>query len=141
MAKPQTATASTNHARPRITLTASDHERLWDLAQAAMNSIPEAASNLAEELDRARVLPKGQSANTVGMGADVEFKDETTGKIQRMTLVYPSEADIARGRVSVLTPIGTALIGLGVGQSITWETRTGDVKRLTVIAIHKPPSD
>jgi hypothetical protein len=51
-------------------------------------------------------------------------------KVQKVTLVYPGEADISRGKISVLTPIGT-------GQPITWETRTGDVKRLTVLNLHK----
>ena len=55
-----------------------------------------------------------------------------------MLLVYPGEADIAAGRVSVLTPIGTALIGLAEGQSIVWQTRTGVSKRLTVLKMEEP---
>lgn len=55
-----------------------------------------------------------------------------------MLLVYPGEADIAAGRVSVLTPIGTALIGLAEGQSIVWQTRTGVSKRLTVLKVEEP---
>ena len=55
-----------------------------------------------------------------------------------MTLVYPREADIADGKVSVLTPIGTALIGLAEGQSILWPTRTGASKRLTVLKVDEP---
>jgi regulator of nucleoside diphosphate kinase len=49
--------------------------------------------------------------------------------------VYPEEADIARGKVSVLTPVGTALIGLQTGQSITWETPSGEVRQLTILAV------
>jgi regulator of nucleoside diphosphate kinase len=71
------------------------------------------------------------------MGCEVAFRDETTGKVQTVTLVYPGEADIAQGKVSVLTPIGTALIGLAAGQSITWETRTGGVRRLTVLKVRQ----
>jgi regulator of nucleoside diphosphate kinase len=52
-------------------------------------------------------------------------------------LVYPGEADIAAGKVSVLTPIGTALIGLAEGQSILWQTRTGAAKRLTVLKVEE----
>jgi regulator of nucleoside diphosphate kinase len=55
-----------------------------------------------------------------------------------VTLVYPGEADISQGRVSVLTPIGTALIGLGVGKSIAWETRTGELRQLTVMQVREP---
>jgi regulator of nucleoside diphosphate kinase len=49
--------------------------------------------------------------------------------------VLPPEADISAGRISVLTPIGAALIGLSPGQSIDWETRDGRVGRLTVESV------
>jgi regulator of nucleoside diphosphate kinase len=52
-----------------------------------------------------------------------------------VTLVYPDEADITKGRVSVLTPIGTALIGVAAGNSIGWRTRSGEMKRLTVLQV------
>jgi regulator of nucleoside diphosphate kinase len=72
------------------------------------------------------------------MGGVVEFRDDMTGKVQTVTLVYPGDADISQGRISVLTPIGTALIGLGVGDSITWETRIGELRQLTVLKIREP---
>jgi regulator of nucleoside diphosphate kinase len=74
------------------------------------------------------------------MGCEVEFRDESNGRIQRVTLVDPSEADIGQGKVSVLTPVGTALIGLRTGTSITWETRTGQLKRLTVMKVRRAPT-
>ena len=52
-----------------------------------------------------------------------------------MTLVYPAQADISQGKISVLTPVGTALIGLRAGHSITWDTRTGETRRLTVLKV------
>jgi regulator of nucleoside diphosphate kinase len=55
--------------------------------------------------------------------------------------VFPSDADIAERRVSVLTPIGAALIGLARGASISWETRTGQRRELTVIAVSPPQSN
>ncbi|AWM85426.1 nucleoside diphosphate kinase regulator [Microvirga sp. 17 mud 1-3] len=126
-------------AKPRITLTAADHEKLSVLANAAANTVPDMAAELAEELDRAHVLSKGKhAADVVCMGCEVEFRDDMTGRVQKVTLVYPNEADIAKGRISVLTPIGTALIGLPVGQSIDWTTRTGDSKRLTVLQVQEP---
>jgi regulator of nucleoside diphosphate kinase len=126
----------TGHLRPQITLTSQDHERLSLLAR---NAMPEVASVLVEELDRAQVLAAEQHpAHTVCMGCQVEFRDDMTGKVQTVTLVYPDEADISLGKISVLTPIGTALIGLHAGQCITWETRMGDVKRLTVLAVREP---
>ena len=132
--------SNNNYSEPHITLTASDHEHLSSLARAAMRSMPEAAANLADELDRAQVLAKGhRPTDVVSMGCQVEFRDESDGRVQKVTLVDPSEADIQQGKVSVLTPVGTALIGLRTGAAITWETRTGQLKRLTVMKVRKAP--
>lgn len=72
------------------------------------------------------------------MGADVTFRDDVTGKTRRVTLVYPHEADIDANKISVLTPIGAALIGLSVSQSIEWQTQTGHWRSLTVLDVHQP---
>jgi regulator of nucleoside diphosphate kinase len=125
--------------RPRIKVTAEDHERLSGLAAAAMERMPEVAACLADELDRAQVIRAGRPATGfVRMGCGVEFRDETTGKVQAVTLVYPGEADIGQGRISVLTPVGAALIGLSAGQSIGWMSRTREAKRLTVLDVREP---
>ena len=71
------------------------------------------------------------------MGSETTFEDDS-GRVQRVTLDYPRDADISEGKISVLTPIGAALIGLKVGQTITWETRTGEIKRLTVREVRQP---
>jgi regulator of nucleoside diphosphate kinase len=131
--------ATSGSIKPRIILTADDHERLSVLANAAANTVPEVAAELSEELDRAHVLPKGRHpVDTVCMGCAVDFRDDMTGRVQTVTLVYPQEADISKGRISVLTPIGTALIGLTVGKSIDWVTRAGESKRLTVLQVREP---
>ncbi|WP_376771050.1 nucleoside diphosphate kinase regulator [Microvirga soli] len=127
------------NAKPRITLTAADHEKLSALAEAALHTMPDVARELTDELDRAHILREGkQRADAVHMGCEVDFRDDTTGRVQTVTLVYPHEADISKGRISVLTPIGTALIGLPLGQSLNWTTRTGELKRLTVLQIRNP---
>ncbi len=54
-----------------------------------------------------------------------------------MTLVFPGEADIAKGKISVLTPIGAALIGLSASQSIDWTSRDGRIHRLTVESVEQ----
>jgi regulator of nucleoside diphosphate kinase len=134
MARERKPGTVTGQLKPRIILTAQDYERLSILARAATNTMPDVASVLVEELDRAHVLARGRHPeHTVCMGCEVEFRDDTTGKLQTVTLVYPDEADISQGKISVLTPIGTALIGLRAGYSITWETRTGDLRQLTVL--------
>ncbi len=126
-----------SETEPSITLTANDYESLSVLARAAAKRMPDVASVLAEELERAHVLADN-SKQSVCMGSVVEFRDDTTGKVQTVTLVYPGDADISRRRISVLTPIGAALIGLDAGASIKWETRTGEPRRLTVLKISEP---
>jgi regulator of nucleoside diphosphate kinase len=70
------------------------------------------------------------------MYSDVTFRDDATKQLRRVILVYPGEEDIALGRISILTPIGTALIGLTEGQTIGWQTATGAPRRLTVMKVH-----
>ena len=137
----ENAAVAGTRAKPRITLSADDYERLSMLAHAARNRMPDLAEELAAEVQRAQVLAKGRRAeNVVCMNSDVQFRDDSTGKVRTITLVYPEEADIAQGKVSVLTPVGTALIGLQAGQSITWETPSGEVRQLTVLTVpgHHP---
>jgi regulator of nucleoside diphosphate kinase len=124
--------------KPPITLTASDHERLSLLARAAATQMPDLASVLTEELERAEIVADGFPEHTVCMGSEVKFRDDSTGKVQTVILVFPAEADIARRRISVLTPVGTALIGMRSGDSITWEARDGDLRRLTVLEARLP---
>ena len=135
----RTTNAEAACLKPQIILSTEDYERLTVLARAAMNRMPELAEGLSEELERAHVIDEdGHLQQVVCMGCDVKFRDEATGRIQDMTLVYPAQADISQGKISVLTPVGTALIGLREGQSITWDTRTGDARRLTVLEVHQP---
>lgn len=130
------ATRSASRLKPRITILAADHERLSTLARAATHTVPDVAAVLSEELDRARVVADTKRAHPfVRMGQEVEFRDDTAGTVRKVTLVYPEQADIGQGRISVLTPIGAALIGVGVGESISWETRNGDMKHLTVLQV------
>jgi regulator of nucleoside diphosphate kinase len=69
------------------------------------------------------------------MGSRVTFRDDVTSQIRAVTLVYPGEADVSLGKISVLTPVGAALIGLSVSQSIEWETQSGGRRSLTVLAV------
>jgi regulator of nucleoside diphosphate kinase len=124
--------------KPPITLSANDYSKLSQLALAAADRMPSVASVLTEELERAHVLADGPSEHSICMGSEVKFRDDTTGKIQNATLVYPSDADISLGRISILTPVGAALIGLSAGDSITWETRMGELRQLTVLKIRQP---
>jgi regulator of nucleoside diphosphate kinase len=128
-----------SRAKPTVTLSAEDYERLSALAHAARKRTPDLAEELVEEIERAHVLPKGKHPqHIVRMNSEVEFRDDTTEKVQRVTLVYPEEADISQRKVSVLTPVGTALIGLQTGHSIAWAAPNGEPRQLTVLLVREP---
>ena len=138
MSMERKATTVGGEIRPQISLTTQDYQQLSKLARAAATTMPDIVSVLSDELERAHVLADGRPAHTVCMGSEVEFRDDASGRTQTVTLVYPDDADIAQRKISVLTPIGTALIGLSAGDSITWETRSGDVRQLTVMQVREP---
>ena len=125
-------TDTKRHRKPAIVLTKTDYERLLRLAEAHALRNPEVSEELMVELDRARVVQNYKIAsNVVRMGSTVRFTSDL-GEDRTVTLVFPGEADIAAGRISILTPIGAALIGLSAGQSIAWVARDGRVHRLHV---------
>ena len=121
--------------RPSIVMTASVRARLVVLADAAMQENPSVARFLHEELARADIVPECTAA-LVTMGSEVKFIDHQSTRAQRCKLVYPDEANDHQS-ISVLTPIGSALLGLGPGQSISW-TNAGKEFRLTVLEILQP---
>lgn len=121
--------------KPAITTTRSDHERLARLAESHIDRNPQVAEELLAELDGARIVDDGRiAADVVRMGSTLRFTSDL-GEDRRVTLVFPGEADISEGKVSVLTPIGVALIGLSAGQSIDWTARDGRLHRLTVESV------
>jgi regulator of nucleoside diphosphate kinase len=121
---------------PPVVLDAAYVARLQTLASSAMNVAPDVADRLLNEIDRATVLPSGDvPSHVVNIGSEVTFRDNDAGRVQTVILVLPQHADIAQRRVSVLTPIGAALIGLAEGASIDWETRDGETRQLTVLRV------
>ena len=94
---------------------------------------------LLDEIDRAAICERPDiPPDVVTMGSSVTFIDEKSGAERTVRLVYPAEADIAEGRMSILTPVGAGLIGLSVGQSINWPDRGGIEHRLTIVAVEQP---
>jgi regulator of nucleoside diphosphate kinase len=105
--------------KPGIIVSETDQRLLTDLATAAFHQGPAVARAHMAEMERARVVHDlSIPPNTVQMGSAVRFRSDD-GRESRITLVFPGLADIAEGRISILTPIGAALIGLSEGQSIT----------------------
>jgi regulator of nucleoside diphosphate kinase len=121
---------------PPVVIDAEYVERLRGLAMAALEHTPEVGDRLLQEVERAQVLPSAEMpANVVNIGSEVTFRDDMAGRVRTVILVLPKYADISERRISVVTPIGAALIGLQEGASIDWLTREGKSRRLTVLKV------
>jgi regulator of nucleoside diphosphate kinase len=95
---------------------------------------------LAPELDRADIVPfRAVPPDVVTMNSRVAFEDETAGEFRIVTIVYPQEADPSEGKVSVMAPVGSALLGLSVGQSIEWCFPDGRPRTLRVVELLYQP--
>ncbi|MGN6496249.1 MAG: nucleoside diphosphate kinase regulator [Tsuneonella sp.] len=126
-------TTSPAAARPPITLAEREADALSELALRNRERHPTVSRLLLEEIDRSETLPDAEMpADVVRMGSQVSFVDARTGERRTVTLVYPGAADLAAGRISILTPVGAGLIGLQVGQSISWPDRSGAERLLTI---------
>ena len=125
---------------PPIVVSSRDFNRLEQLLDSpALRRLP-AAIALTEELTRAEVMPPDKiPPGVVTMHSTVECEDEITHDRHTLTLVYPNEANVGKGHVSILAPVGSALLGLSLGQSIDWSAPDGRKLRLRVIAVRYQP--
>jgi regulator of nucleoside diphosphate kinase len=124
-------------ARRPLVLDAAHVGRLNALASAKRHGAARLAELLRQEAAHAAVLPSDRMpADVVNFGSDVTYRDEAVGAAYTVTLVLPHEADIHRGRVSVLTPVGTALIGRSEGAVVDCEFPAGRMRQLTVLRVH-----
>lgn len=125
---------------PSLIISSRDLARLEALLDSPVLSRHPAAIALMDELNRAEVLPPEQvPADVVTMHSQVECEDMASGETHMLTLVYPNEADVERGRVSVLAPVGSALLGLSVGQQIDWDAPGGRRLKLRVKSVRYQP--
>jgi len=94
---------------------------------------------LASELRRAQVVDSRKvSARIVTMNTRVRLRDLDTQKDMEMTLTFPADADVDAGKLSVLSPVGTAILGYGEGDTIAWTVPAG-TRRLTIEKILYQP--
>ncbi len=126
---------TSTHTNPAIFIAAADYERLTAIAESAAKREPEIAAFLLEELERASIDAPFGDARIVTMGSHVRFRDDTSGRVLDAQLVYPDSADPGARRISILTPVGAALIGLPEGQVMQWRDRGGKNKTLTVLKV------
>ncbi|HEU5468694.1 MAG TPA: nucleoside diphosphate kinase regulator [Steroidobacteraceae bacterium] len=122
---------------PQIYLTQNDLDRLLKLVEAQPG---QRFDKLENELVRAKVVPREEIPDdVVTMNSRVIFENETTGERREVTLAFPGNADIDARRISVLVPVGTALLGLRVGQSIDWELPGGEKQRYRIVEVPFQP--
>lgn len=120
-----------------LLVTDQDYERLVLLLQ---NTNSPTAAALEEELGRATLVPQKEiPKDVVTMNSTVAFIALETGKESEITLVYPKDADVTKSCISVLAPVGVALLGLRVGQAIKWPMPNGDLRQLQVTGIKYQP--
>ena len=126
--------------RPPIVLTPTDRNKLVALIEQLPASAPaQSAEFLREEIERAEVATCSISPTlVVRMGSEVKFIDHEDQRIHCAKLVFTEKAQGPRF-ISILSPLGSALIGLGPGQSIHW-TEPGGERSLTVIEVSDKPS-
>jgi regulator of nucleoside diphosphate kinase len=121
---------------PGIAMTAVDYFSLSALARECLRTEPDLARDLMVELQRAKVLPAGiHPEDLVSIWSGVTFFNHSSGFKQDVTLVLPDQAHALLARISILSPLGIALIGLRVGQSVTWFTDPKRMTRLSVIMV------
>ena len=124
---------------PAITISSLDLLRLEQIiAQTEHQKMPHIDA-LRSELDRANVLEPIQiPANLVTMNSTVRFVEEATQAEYELTLVYPDRAGEV-GTISILLPVGSALLGLSIGQSIDWQVPGGRQIRLRIVDVLRQP--
>ena len=122
--------------RPQIHLLASESDMVAGLALQAEERQPVVAAMLLEEIERAELYePESLPDDAVRLGSDVDFVDEKTSQLRKVRIVLPLHANIAEGRISILTPMGAALYGLRTGDCIDWPDLDGKSRRIRMVRV------
>jgi regulator of nucleoside diphosphate kinase len=128
--------------RREIFITQMDRDRLEELIAAAEEFEDQNRKDLhdlQEELDRARIVePKKVPPDVVTMNSRVLLRDVDTSEEMTYTLVFPKDADIDSGAISVLAPVGTAILGYSEGDVVEWQVPSGR-RRISVEKILYQP--
>ena len=126
--------------RPPIKISSLDADRLEQLLETRTRGNFPGKDDLQEELDRAEVVPPEEMPpDVVTMNSTVTFRVESSSQDFSLTLVYPQDADGGEARISVLAPVGSALLGLREGDRISWPRPRGGSLRVTIIKVTFQP--
>lgn len=128
------------NSKPGIVVSSRDMDRL----EALLDSLPDQSlpgvAALRDELDRADVVePADMPPTVVTMNSTVRFHMETSEKDFSLTLVYPRDVDGTAGKLSILAPVGSALLGLSVGDEIEWPRPNSGSIKVTIAEVLSQP--
>lgn len=126
--------------KPKLIISSLDADRLYDL----MESLPAGSfageKELEAELGRATIVePKDIPSTVVTMNSTVNFIVESTQEEFTKTLVYPKNADVNSDKISILAPVGSALLGLSQGDEIEWPKPSGGVIKVKIKEVTYQP--
>ncbi|WP_312160805.1 GreA/GreB family elongation factor [Phenylobacterium sp.] len=121
--------------RPKVRVTEADFEKLAAIGSASRAPMP-GASLLLEELERFSIVSDtDRRAKFVRLGSQVTYRDLALDRERTVRVGLPGEANVDENRISVLAPIGAALIGLAVGDVFRWEGSDDRAREIEVLAI------
>lgn len=127
-------------ARPAIIINDFDAERIDRLLEQPAYAASPVAAALNDELDRAQMCsPQTMPADVVTMNSEVKFRDLNSGEERVRTLVFPVQLTDSNTQLSVMAPVGAALLGLRVGDTINWALPGGTSTRLQVLELIYQP--
>jgi len=124
-----------------IFITETDLERIERLVSGSKRSTN--IDRLKSELERALVVPSGEiPSDVVTMNSRIIFRKLDSDDEMEITLVYPSDSDVNARKISILTPVGSALLGLRTGDIIDWPVPSGKICTYRVISVlYQPEAD
>ncbi|AMX03610.1 nucleoside diphosphate kinase regulator [Microbulbifer thermotolerans] len=126
--------------RPEITISSLDLDRLYKLIDALPSNSIAGLSDLETELARANIVkPTEMPPNIVTMNSTVRFFVESTQSEFELTLVYPDDVDTSGKTISILAPVGSALLGLSQGDEIEWPKPGGGFIKVKIIEVLYQP--
>jgi len=119
--------------RPTIVISSLDAERLDRLLESLPSNAFPGRAELEAELMRAEVVePNEMPPTVVTMNSTVEFRVASSSEVFRLTLVYPKDVDASGGTISILAPVGSALLGLSEGDQIEWPKPGGGTLQVLI---------
>jgi len=128
------------NTRPKVIISSLDADRLETLLGSLSDGEFPGKAELETELARAEIVePKDVPSTVVSMNSTVRFRVESSSEEFKLTLVYPKDMDSSGNKISILAPVGSALLGLSQGDQIEWPKPGGGLLRVRIEEIVYQP--